>query len=111
MVCVGNGCHSSSLRTSRMSPGWQLRARQMASRVEKRTALALPVFRMDRLACVMPMRSASSPEDIFRFASITSKFNTIMAQTVKLFSSTASAAILYMNAMKSKKNGVTKLLC
>ena len=40
----------------------------MASRVEKRTALALLFFRMDRLAGVMPTRSASSPALILRFA-------------------------------------------
>src|SRR3546814_3718782 len=32
------------------SPGWQASARQSASRVEKRIALALPVFRIERLA-------------------------------------------------------------
>ena len=37
----------------RMSPGWQSSARQIASSVEKRIALALPVFRIDRLAIVM----------------------------------------------------------
>ena len=60
-----------------MSPGWQSRAWQMASRVEKRTALALPVFKIDRLAGVMPMRSASSRELIFRFASMTSRLTMI----------------------------------
>src|SRR5262245_55139911 len=62
----------SSGRYSRMSPGWQSSARQMPSRVEKRMALALPFFRMERLAIVMPTRSASSVTLIFRLASITS---------------------------------------
>ena len=72
-------------------------------------AFALPVFSMERLAWVRPIFSASSLERILRLASITSRFTIIMAQTVKLFSSTASAAILYMNAKKSRKKGVTKL--
>src|SRR5688572_1566338 len=55
-----------------MSPGWQSRAWQRASRVEKRMALALPFFRIERLAIVMPTRSASSVTLIFRLASITS---------------------------------------
>ena len=83
----------------------------MASSVANRMAFTLPVFSMERLAWVRPIFSASSFERILRLASITSKFTMIMAQTVKLFSSTASAAILYMKAKKSKKNGVTKLLC
>src|SRR3954464_1454695 len=62
----------SSGRYSRISPGWQARARQMPSRVEKRMALALPFFRMERLAIVMPTRSASSVTLILRLASITS---------------------------------------
>src|SRR5262249_59403571 len=62
----------SSGRYSRMSPGWQSRARQIPSRVEKRMALALPFFRMERLAIVMPTRSASSVTLIFRLARITS---------------------------------------
>src|SRR5829696_10207614 len=38
----------------------------MASSVEKRIARALPVLRIDRLASVMPMRSASSVRVIRR---------------------------------------------
>ena len=67
----------SSFLNSRISPGWQSNSLQMASRVEKRTALAFPVFRMERLAGVRSIRSASSPSEIFRFAIITSRF-TIM---------------------------------
>src|ERR1700682_2075585 len=47
-------------RNSRRSPGWQASTLQIASSVEKRIARALPVFRIDRLASVMSMRSASS---------------------------------------------------
>ena len=82
----------------------------MASKVLRRMALALPVLRMERLAWVRPMRSANSLERIFRFASITSMFKIIMTQMVKLFSSTASAATLYMKAKKSRKKGVMKLV-
>ena len=46
-----------------MSAGWQSNARQIISRVEKRMAFALLFFRMERLAGVMPMRSASSPAE------------------------------------------------
>ena len=61
-----------------MSPGWQSSTLQIASKVENRTALAFPVFSTDRFACVMPMRSANSPDDIFLRAIITSKFTMIM---------------------------------
>ena len=62
---------------SRMSPGWHSSSRQIASSVEKRTALALPVLRIDRFACVSPTRSASSESDILRRAIITSKLTII----------------------------------
>ena len=68
---------SSSCTNSNRSPGWHCSSRQMASMVLMRTALALPVFRMDRLAGVMPTRFASSREVIFRFASIISRFTII----------------------------------
>ena len=42
--------------------------------MEKRTALALLVFRMDRLAMVTSTCSESWLRDIFRFASMTSRF-------------------------------------
>lgn len=60
-----------------MSPGWQSKARQMASRVENRMALALPVLRMERLAWVMPIFSARSCDEILRRAIMTSKFTII----------------------------------
>ena len=60
-----------------MSPGWQSRASQMASRVEKRIAFAFPVFKIERFAIVIPTFSESSVMLIFRFASITSRFTSI----------------------------------
>ena len=62
---------------SNISPGWQLSSLQIASKVENRTALAFPVFRMERLAGVRSIFSASSPSEIFRFAIITSRFTII----------------------------------
>ena len=47
-----------------LSPGWQASARQSASRVEKRTALALPVLSTERFASVMPTFSACSRRQI-----------------------------------------------
>ena len=66
----------------------------MASRVEKRTALALLFFRMDRLANVMSTFSDSWERVIFRLAIITSRFTTIMPppQIVRSFSALISAA-------------------
>jgi hypothetical protein len=41
-----------------MSPGWHDSASQIASSVENRIARALPVFRIERLASVMPICDA-----------------------------------------------------
>src|SRR5262245_53863235 len=49
-----------------MSPGWHESASQIASSVEKRIARALPVLRIERLASVIPIRSASSVSVIRR---------------------------------------------
>jgi len=57
---------------SKISPGWQSKALQIASKVENRTALAFPFFKIDKLAIVIPTFSASSVTLIFLFASITS---------------------------------------
>ena len=57
---------------SSTSPGWQSNSRQIASKVERRTALAFPFLRIERLAGVMSTRSASSPSDILRLAIMTS---------------------------------------
>lgn len=39
---------------SKISPDWQSRALQIASRVERRIAFALPFLIMERFAIVMP---------------------------------------------------------
>jgi len=59
---------------SKISPGWQSNALQIASNVENRIAFALPFLSMERLAIVIPTFSVSSVTLIFRFASITSIF-------------------------------------
>lgn len=59
-----------------------IQQQQMASRVVKRMALALPVLRMERLAVVMPILSASSLDFIFRLASMTSRLTIIMATSL-----------------------------
>jgi len=66
-----------------MSAGWHSNALQIADKVEKRTAFALPDFKMDKFAVVMPIISASSLLRILRLASITSKF-TMMAIAILL---------------------------
>ncbi len=60
-----------------MSPGWQSNALQIASRVDSFTAFAFPVFKIERLAWVIPIFSASSCDCILRLASITSTLITI----------------------------------
>ena len=45
-------------------------------------ALALPVLRMERLAVVMPILSASSLDFIFRLASMTSRLTIIMVPSL-----------------------------
>ncbi len=57
---------------SKISPGWHSSAAQIASSVDKRTARALPFFKIEMLAMVMPTRSVSSVTLILRFASMTS---------------------------------------
>ncbi len=59
---------------SKISPGWQSKALQIASKVDSRMARAFPFFNMEILAIVMPTFSASSVTLIFRFANITSMF-------------------------------------
>lgn len=81
----------SPLTYSKISPGWQSNTLQIASKVEKRTALALPVFKMERLDKVISTFSESSFNDIFRLAITTSRFTIIgMAYTVNWFSSCIS---------------------
>jgi hypothetical protein len=50
---------------------------QISSSVEKRTAFALPLFKMLKLAMVMLTRSLNSVKLIFLRANITSRFTTI----------------------------------
>src|SRR5580704_7305251 len=69
--------HACSSTNSRISPGWQFRALQIASKVENLIAFAFPVFRMDRFAMVISTFSASSCSCIFLRASMTSRFTTI----------------------------------
>src|SRR5205085_7634610 len=61
----------------RMSPGWHESASQIASSVEKRIARALPVLRIDKLASVIPTRSASSVSVIRRSWSRSSSLTAI----------------------------------
>ena len=74
--CLIPGYYSSRLN-SRISPGWHSNTLQIASSVLNRTALAFPVFSIDRLDNVISTFSESSLSDIFRFAIITSKFTMI----------------------------------
>jgi hypothetical protein len=69
---------------SKISPGWHSRALQIASRVDSRIAFALPFFRTETLAIVMPTFSASSVTLVFRFANMTSMFMMI-AMLVSLY--------------------------
>lgn len=86
--CKRSIYYFSSLTYSRISPGWQSSALQIASKVLKRIAFAFPVFRIERFDNVRSTLSESSFSEIFRFAIITSKFTIIgMAYTVKSFSS------------------------
>ena len=65
-----------------MSPGWQLSSLHIAFKVEKRIALALLFFKIERLAGVMSTLSARSPEPIFLIAITTSKFTLIIAPSL-----------------------------
>ncbi len=86
---------------SKTSPGWQDRALQIASKVEKRIALALLFFKTEMLAMVIPTLSARSVTLILRLASMTSMFMIIAMvlfivsvsnYTVKSFSDFMSTA-------------------
>jgi hypothetical protein len=67
-----------------MSPGWHSSALQIASKVEIRIAFALPFFKMEILAIVIPTLSASSVTLIFLFANMTSMLMMI-AMLVSLY--------------------------
>src|SRR5437762_10806679 len=60
LAVAGRSRSACSGSNRRRSPGWHESASQIASSVEKRIARALPVLRIERLASVIPMRSASS---------------------------------------------------
>src|SRR2546430_3445877 len=60
LAAAGRTRSARSGSNRRMSPGWHESASQIASSVEKRIARALPVLRIERLASVIPTRSASS---------------------------------------------------
>lgn len=66
----------------------------MASSVDSRIAFALPFFKMEILAIVMPTFSVSSVTLIFRFANITSILMMIAmwVYTVRSFSDFSSTA-------------------
>ena len=59
---------SSSGVYSRMSPGWQASALQIALSVENRTAMTFPVFSFERLTLLTPTFSLNSFRLIFRSA-------------------------------------------
>src|ERR1022692_973644 len=69
---------------SRTSPGWQPSAPQIASSVENRMARALPVLRIERLASVISMHSASSVR-VFRRSWSSSSSLTAMATSHRPF--------------------------
>src|SRR5437899_1849500 len=77
LAAADRSCFAGSDSNWRMSPGWQESASQMASSVEKRMARALPVLRMERLASVIPTRSASSVSVIRRSWSRSSSLTAI----------------------------------
>src|SRR5215212_6126908 len=74
---VGGPGSARSGSNRRMSPGWHESASQIASSVEKRIARALPVLRIDRLASVIPTRSARSVSVIRRSWSMSSSLTAI----------------------------------
>lgn len=95
MVLIVQHISAYSVLNSKISPGWQSSALQIASRVEKRIAFARPFFNIERFANVIPTLSESSVTLIFRFASMTSMFIVIaiiVSQTVKSFSDFMSTA-------------------
>jgi len=66
-----------------MSPGWQVQGPADALQSGEADGLALPFFRMERLAIVMPTRSASSVTLIFRLASITSMLTIVATDALR----------------------------
>ncbi len=62
---------------SKISPGWQFSALQIASKVLNRMAFAFPVFKIERLESVKSTFAERSFSEIFRFAITTSRFTII----------------------------------
>src|SRR5256714_8262733 len=77
LAVAGRSRSARSGSNRRMSPGWHQSALQIASSVEKRIARALPVLRIERLASVIPTRSASSVSVIRRSWSRSSSLTAI----------------------------------
>jgi hypothetical protein len=71
-VALDNFLYINVYLYSKISPGWHSSALQIASSVDSRIAFALPFFKMEILAIVMPTLSESSVTLIFRFANMTS---------------------------------------
>ena len=97
---------------SRISPGWHSNARHIASSVEKRTALALPVLRIERLTIDISTFSANSESDILRRASITSKFTIIAISRYYIVIDSSSfilAAMAITSAKINKSNGASNV--
>ena len=70
--------HKLSALYSKISPGVQSNALQIASRVTNLIAFAFPVFNIERFAVVMPTILDNSFNEIFRLAIMTSKFTIII---------------------------------
>src|SRR3954466_7277402 len=77
LAATGRSRSACSDSNRRMSPGWHESASHIASSVEKRIARALPVLRIERLASVIPTRSASSVNVIRRSWSRSSSLTAI----------------------------------
>ena len=94
---------------SSISPGWHSSSLQMASSVERRIAFIFPVLRIDKFTVVSPMRSASSLDLIFRFASMTSRL-TIMGigYNVRSCSSCNRRPCLKIAAMKNANTPIIR---
>lgn len=96
-----------------MSLGWQSKALQIASKVEKRIALAFPDFKIDRFTAVMPIVSAKSLLFILRLASITSRFTIIgisyIVKSLSFLNSFAFSKVL-LNNKKNKPIIIKKIV-
>src|SRR5437660_10785102 len=77
LAAAGRSRFACSGSKRRMSPGCHESASQIASSVEKRIARALPVLRIERLASVIPTRSARSVSVIRRSWSRSSSLTAI----------------------------------